>query len=68
MVAEGEIDLCLQLAGGPWDFAALAIIVGEAGGRFSDLHGRWSLDGGGPALFTNKRLHTAALEALTASG
>jgi histidinol-phosphatase len=67
MVAAGDIDLCLQLAGGPWDFAALAVIVEEAGGRFSDLEGRGRLDGGGPVLFTNMSLQTAALEALTGS-
>jgi histidinol-phosphatase len=65
MVAAGEIELCLQLAGGPWDYAALAVIVEEAGGRFSDLEGAWKLEGGGPALFSNDRLHRAALEELS---
>ncbi len=64
IVAEGEADLGLQLWGGPWDYAALAVIVEEAGGRFSDLDGRVRVEGGGPRLFSNGVLHDAALEAL----
>jgi histidinol-phosphatase len=64
MVAEGAVDLGLQLGGGPWDYAALAVIVDEAGGRFSDLDGRVRIDGGGPRLFSNGVLHEAALERL----
>jgi len=64
MVAEGVVDLGLQLGGGPWDYAALALIVEEAGGRFSDLDGRVRIDGGGPRLFSNGLLHDAALERL----
>ena len=64
LVAEGAVDLGLQLGGGPWDYAALAVIVEEAGGRFSDLDGRVRIDGGGPRLFSNGVLHDAALERL----
>jgi histidinol-phosphatase len=64
MVAEGTVDLGLQLGGGPWDYAALAVIVEEAGGRFSDLDGRVRIDGGGPRLFSNGVLHEAALARL----
>ncbi len=64
LVAEGAVDLGLQLGGGPWDFAALAVIVEQAGGRFSDLEGRVRIDGGGPRLFSNGVLHEAALERL----
>ena len=64
LVAEGVVALGLQLGGGPWDFAALAVIVEEAGGRFSDLEGRVRIDGGGPRLFSNGALHDAALERL----
>jgi histidinol-phosphatase len=64
LVAEGTVDLGLQLGGGPWDFAALAVIVEEAGGRFSDLEGRVRIDGGGPRLFSNGVLHDAALARL----
>jgi histidinol-phosphatase len=64
LVAEGEADLGLELGGGPWDFAALAVIVEEAGGRFSDLEGRVRIEGGGPRLFSNGLLHDAALARL----
>ena len=39
MVANGEADLAVQLAGGPWDFAAVMVIVQEAGGHCVDLAG-----------------------------
>lgn len=39
MIANGEADLAVQLAGGPWDFAAVMVIVEEAGGRCVDLAG-----------------------------
>jgi histidinol-phosphatase len=67
-VVEGTVDLGLQLEGGPWDFAALSLIVEEAGGRFSDLEGRRRIDGGGPRLYSNGLLHDAALERLRGSG
>jgi histidinol-phosphatase len=63
-VADGRVDACVQLGGGPWDFAALAVIVTEAGGSFSDLAGGPDIYGGGPVLFSNGRVHGAALDAL----
>ena len=67
-VADGRADACIQLGGGPWDFAALAAIVTVAGGSFSDLSGRWDIHGGGPVLFSNGRVHRAALAALGGRG
>jgi histidinol-phosphatase len=64
-VADGRAEACLQAGGGPWDFAALAVIVEEAGGRFSDLAGRHDIYGGGPALFSNGRAHRRALAAVS---
>ena len=64
LVAEGTVDLGLQLSGGPWDYAALAVIVEEAGGRFSDLEGLVRIEGSGPRLFSNGVLHEAALTRL----
>jgi histidinol-phosphatase len=64
LVADGRVDAGVQLGGGPWDFAALAVIVTEAGGRFSDLAGRPDIYGGGPVLFSNGETHDAALAAL----
>jgi histidinol-phosphatase len=64
MVAAAEVDACLLPWGGPWDFAAVAIIVEEAGGRFSDLLGERRIDHGGPVMFSNGLLHDAALAAV----
>jgi len=65
-VADGRVDACVQLGGGPWDFAALAVIVEEAGGRFSDLHRRHDIYGGGPVVFSNGHVHDAVLATLGA--
>jgi histidinol-phosphatase len=65
-VAEGRVEACVQLGGGAWDFAALAVIVEEAGGRFSDLEGRRDIYGGGPAVFSNGHVHDTVLASLTA--
>ncbi len=64
LVADGRADACVQTGGGPWDFAALAVIVTEAGGRFADLSGRPDIYGGGPVLFSNGHVHDAATRAL----
>ena len=68
MVADGRADACVQAGGGPWDFAALAVLVTEAGGRFSDLAGRPDIYGGGPVLFSNGHVHDAAIGAATTGG
>ena len=39
LVANGEADLAVHVAGDPWDFAAVMVIVWEAGGRCVDLTG-----------------------------
>ena len=54
----------MQLGGGAWDFAGLAVIVEEAGGRFSDLSGAADIYGGGPAVFSNGLVHDAVLSRL----
>lgn len=64
MVAEGAADMCVQLSGGPWDFAALAVIVEAAGGAFSYLDGSPQLRPTGAAVFTNGALHPLALAAV----
>ena len=63
-VAEGLAEACVQLGGGAWDFAALSVIVEEAGGRFSDLRGRRDIYGGGPVVFSNGHVHDEVLAAL----
>ncbi len=62
-VAEGRSDVGLSVGGEPWDFAPARVIVEEAGGRFSDLDGRDTLDSR-HALASNGHLHAAALAAL----
>jgi histidinol-phosphatase len=60
LVAEGAVDIALEPQLALYDMAALAVIVDEAGGRFSgldDLAGPNS----GNALATNGRLHDQVL-------
>jgi histidinol-phosphatase len=65
-VAAGRADLCVFFMAGPWDLAAPALVVEEAGGRFSDLAGGRTLTNG--AVFSNNRLHDAALKLLQRAG
>jgi histidinol-phosphatase len=44
----------------PWDAAAVDVVVTEAGGRFSDWHGRDSIESG-DGIATNGLVHDAAL-------
>jgi len=39
-VAAGKLDVCISLIDKPWDKVSAACIVSEAGGRFSDIHGK----------------------------
>ena len=66
LVAEGAVEACLQPVGGPWDFAALALVVEEAGGRFGALAGGRDIHAGGPMLYANARAYEALVAALTA--
>jgi len=63
LVAEGAAELALDPAVSLWDLAAPALIVEEAGGRFSDLRGSPRPDGGS-GLASNGLLHDAALKLL----
>jgi histidinol-phosphatase len=60
LVAEGSFEVALDPVVSLWDLAAPQVIVEEAGGRFSDLGGVRTLDGG-DAIATNGLVHTAAL-------
>lgn len=68
---KGDVDLAtgladaLVIAGQPMgyeDLAVLPLLVGEAGGRVTDLSGRDVLTGDGTVLASNGRLHDALLE------
>jgi len=62
-VASGKLDACVNLLDKPWDCAAAACIVTEAGGRYSDIDGEQSVHNG-TIVFTNGLLHQAVLDAL----
>jgi histidinol-phosphatase len=60
LVAEGAIEIALDPVASLWDLAAPQLIVEEAGGRFSDLGGVRTADGG-DAIATNGPVHAAAM-------
>ena len=60
-VARGAADIGWTSRANLWDFAALALIVEEAGGRFTDRSADTSV--GGPGVSSNGLLHALALEA-----
>ena len=62
-VAWGGSDAAMFFECGPWDLAAPALIVEEAGGRFSDLSGGDALDTG-RGLYTNGLIHNDLLAVL----
>ena len=71
-IACGRADVYYELQLSPWDFAAGALIVSEAGGRFAlPRNGRADeLDFGVPGcvLATNARCYQAALDVLMRHG
>lgn len=60
MVAEGSLDLCAEPELNLWDMAAIAVVVQEAGGRFTDLDGVEGVHGGNAAA-SNGLLHEEML-------
>jgi len=66
LVAEGAADIAAEPGPSLWDLAAPALIVEEAGGRFTSLNGQ-SGPAGGSGLSTNSALHESALSALARS-
>ena len=80
-VAAGQTDLYLRLPTRAdyrekiWDHAGGALIVEEAGGQVSDIHGNpldWTrgfeLNRNRGVVVSNRRLHAAALDALKSVG
>jgi histidinol-phosphatase len=65
LVAEGAVDISAEPDVSLWDLAALQVIVEEAGGRFTDLSGEATPDGGS-AVATNGLLHAEVLDLLSA--
>jgi histidinol-phosphatase len=66
LVAEGAADIAAEPVVALWDLAPLLVIVEEAGGRFTDLAGNVTADGGS-AVSTNGLLHDEVLAALAPS-
>ena len=64
LVAEGAVDIAAEPSLALWDMAAVAIIVKEAGGRFSDLENN---EGpfGKSGVSTNGKLHELFIKALS---
>jgi histidinol-phosphatase len=60
LVAEGALDLDVDPIVSLWDLAAPMVVVREAGGRFTDLSGRETAEGG-DVIASNGLLHDAAL-------
>jgi myo-inositol-1(or 4)-monophosphatase len=60
-VAAGRMDGFWEQGLGPWDIAAAALLVEEAGGRISDLDGRPFHARTGRLLATNGHLHDQML-------
>ncbi len=60
LIAEGAADITCEPVVSLWDLAAPQLIVEEAGGRFTDLRGVRTAEGGN-AIATNGPLHDAAL-------
>jgi histidinol-phosphatase len=60
-VACGRLDVCVNLLDKPWDCAAAACIVTEAGGRFSDITGAPSVYNGS-FVCSNGLVHEAVVE------
>ncbi len=65
LVAEGALDIAGEFDLQPYDMAAVAVVVEEAGGRFSSADGQpgpWH----GSAMATNGLLHESVLEVVAA--
>ncbi|MDO4911661.1 MAG: histidinol-phosphatase [Corynebacterium sp.] len=63
LLAEGAVDVALEPVVSPWDLAAVAIIVTEAGGEFTSFDGQPG-PFHGSALATNGKLHETVVQAL----
>ena len=63
LVAAGKADIYAEVDLKPWDLAPCKLLVEEAGGRFTDFHGRPTIYTG-TALATNGRVHDSVLALL----
>lgn len=63
-VAAGRLDAFFEAGLSPWDIAAGALLVREAGGRATDHEGNDDVIASGDVLATNGRVHVRMLELL----
>ncbi|MDR2252996.1 MAG: histidinol phosphatase [Bifidobacteriaceae bacterium] len=68
LLAEGAIDIATEPELAPHDMAAVAVVVTEAGGRFTDTRGKVTGPFGADALATNGRLHDRVTPYLSGNG
>ncbi len=66
LIAAGSTDVAIEAEVKLWDLAAVKAVVEAAGGRFTDLDGLRTSDGGS-ALATNGLLHEEMLELVRSS-
>jgi histidinol phosphatase-like enzyme (inositol monophosphatase family) len=64
LVATGRVEAMVDPVAAPWDVAAMPVIIGEAGGTFTDFAGRARIDGGS-GVATNGPLHGEVLQIVT---
>lgn len=64
LVATGRVEAMVDPIAAPWDLAPMPLLIGEAGGRFTDAAGGPGIDAGS-GVATNGRLHEAVLGALS---
>ncbi len=63
LVAEGAAEAMMETGMHPWDLAAPLVILEEAGGRLTDVHGERRIDGGS-SVASNGHLHDTLLRRL----
>src|SRR3954452_1803925 len=61
LVATGRVEAMVDPVAARWDVAAMPVIIGEAGGQFTDFVGAARVDSGS-GLATNGTLHDEVLE------
>ena len=66
LVATGRVEAMVDHQAAIWDVAPMPVIIGEAGGRFTDVTGVDTHEGGS-GLATNGRLHDRFLDLLAGS-
>lgn len=63
LILRGKIDIMISLRGAIYDYAAPAILIEEAGGKFTNIKGDYSITSGN-AILTNGILHSQVLKLL----